>query len=54
MSTSNRGMFTAHYKKHYVDSEKNNISTALFDWELRERDIDMERRRGGERQDTLI
>lgn len=22
MSTSNRGMFTAHYKKHYVDSEK--------------------------------
>lgn len=32
MSTSNRGMFTAHYKKHYVDSEKNNISTALFDW----------------------
>lgn len=47
-------MFTAHYKKHYVDSEQNNISTALFDWELRERDIDMERRRGGERQDTLI
>lgn len=32
MSTSSRGMFTAHYKKHYVDSEKNNISTALFDW----------------------
>lgn len=50
MSASNRGIFTAHYKQHCVDScvktkvKNQYFSTALFDW-----GAEGERHRHGER-----